>query len=233
MRDAMSFATSYPAIGARRARHPGTACEDGAEAFKTVMTEPLEDLPAVYRELPIYYITNRFTVVGTGHDGPLAALQRGDGLRARVRDRDAAHARQHSPERSRARISSATRSSTISPRATGRRSKCRAGSDPPRARASTAPMCSAPGSSRRTRSAIRQTLKVEVRVNGETRATGDTREMLFSVRGDSRLCLAGRDDSRGRVLRLRHCRQLLRPGDRALSSRAATRSSSPSSGSAS
>ena len=62
-----------------------------------------------------------------------------------------------------------------------------------------------------------QTLKVEVRVNGETRATGDTREMLFSVRGDSRLCVAGRDDSRGRGFRLRHRRQLLRAGDRALS----------------
>jgi Fumarylacetoacetate (FAA) hydrolase family len=30
------------------------------------MKEPLEDLPPVYRKLPIYYITNRFTVVGPG-----------------------------------------------------------------------------------------------------------------------------------------------------------------------
>jgi 2-keto-4-pentenoate hydratase/2-oxohepta-3-ene-1,7-dioic acid hydratase in catechol pathway len=58
MRDAMSFALHIRQIRARRAK--------GAEAFKSVMQEPLEDLPAVYRELPIYYITNRFTVVGTG-----------------------------------------------------------------------------------------------------------------------------------------------------------------------
>ena len=38
----------------------------GRDAFNAVMQEPLDDLPAVYRELPIYYITNRFTVVGPG-----------------------------------------------------------------------------------------------------------------------------------------------------------------------
>ena len=30
------------------------------------MTGPLEDLAAVYRDVPIYYITNRFTVAGPG-----------------------------------------------------------------------------------------------------------------------------------------------------------------------
>ena len=36
----------------------------GLDAFKAVMQEPLEELPSIYRDLPIYYITNRFTVVG-------------------------------------------------------------------------------------------------------------------------------------------------------------------------
>ncbi len=30
------------------------------------MAEPLAELPAVYRDVPIYYLTNRFTVVGPG-----------------------------------------------------------------------------------------------------------------------------------------------------------------------
>ena len=43
--------------------------------------EPLEELASVYREVPIYYITNRFTVRRTGRDRHMAALQPGDGLR--------------------------------------------------------------------------------------------------------------------------------------------------------
>ncbi len=65
MRDAMSFA-----LHIRQAGRGGKAVyamrSGGLEAFNAVMQEPLEDLPAVYRELPIYYITNRLTVVGPG-----------------------------------------------------------------------------------------------------------------------------------------------------------------------
>jgi 2-keto-4-pentenoate hydratase/2-oxohepta-3-ene-1,7-dioic acid hydratase in catechol pathway len=38
----------------------------GPDAFAAAMAEPLEELAAVYRDVPIYYITNRFTVAGPG-----------------------------------------------------------------------------------------------------------------------------------------------------------------------
>jgi 2-keto-4-pentenoate hydratase/2-oxohepta-3-ene-1,7-dioic acid hydratase in catechol pathway len=38
----------------------------GRDAFAAAMAEPLEELAAVYRDVPIYYITNRFTVAGPG-----------------------------------------------------------------------------------------------------------------------------------------------------------------------
>jgi hypothetical protein len=62
MRDAMSFALHIRQSG-RGARAVQALRATGREAFKAVMQEPLDDLPAVYRELPIYYITNRFMVV--------------------------------------------------------------------------------------------------------------------------------------------------------------------------
>src|SRR5208283_769400 len=65
MRDAMSFAL-HIRQSARGSRAFQAYKSKGPEAFKAVTQEPLEDLPPVYRELPIYYITNRFTVVGTG-----------------------------------------------------------------------------------------------------------------------------------------------------------------------
>ena len=169
----------------------------------------------VYRQVPIYYITNRFTVVGTGTTVHWPRYSEVMDYELEI----AIVTRRTRPTFPRAKpppISSAIRSSTISRRATGRRSKCRAGSALRRARASMARMCWAPGSSRPTRLGDPETLKVEVRVNGETRAKGDTRDMLFSFRGDSRLRLAGRDDPCGRSVRLRHRRQLLRAGDRPL-----------------
>ena len=62
-----------------------------------------------------------------------------------------------------------------------------------------------------------QTLTVEVRVNGETRAKGDTRDMLFSF--EEIVAYASQDETihAGEVFRLGHGRQLLRPRDRALS----------------
>ena len=65
MRDAMSFAL-HIRQSARGARAVQALRSRGPEAFKAAIAEPLEDLLAVYRDLPIYYITNRFTVVGPG-----------------------------------------------------------------------------------------------------------------------------------------------------------------------
>lgn len=65
MRDAMSFALHIRQSG-RGARAIQALYSRGRDAFNAVMQEPLDDLPEVYRQLPIYYITNRLTVVGPG-----------------------------------------------------------------------------------------------------------------------------------------------------------------------
>ena len=64
MRDAMSFALHVRQSG-RGARAIQARRANGAEAFNT-MKEPLEDHRRSIGELPIYYITSRFTVVGNG-----------------------------------------------------------------------------------------------------------------------------------------------------------------------
>ena len=65
MRDAMSFATHIRQSGrgmqALLARREG-----GEEAFRAALATPLGELADVYRRMPIYYITNRFTVRGPG-----------------------------------------------------------------------------------------------------------------------------------------------------------------------
>ena len=65
MRDAMSFATHIRQSGrgmqALAARQAG-----GEEAFRAAMQAPLAELAPVYRQMPIFYITNRFTVTGPG-----------------------------------------------------------------------------------------------------------------------------------------------------------------------
>jgi 2-keto-4-pentenoate hydratase/2-oxohepta-3-ene-1,7-dioic acid hydratase in catechol pathway len=65
MRDAMSFAThirqsgrGMQALQARRER--------GEDAFRAALAAPLGELAEVYRTVPIYYITNRFTVGAPG-----------------------------------------------------------------------------------------------------------------------------------------------------------------------
>ena len=63
MRDAMSFAL-HIRQAARGSRALQAMRSGGPGAFAAVMAEPIEELAAVYREVPIYYITNRLTVVG-------------------------------------------------------------------------------------------------------------------------------------------------------------------------
>jgi 2-keto-4-pentenoate hydratase/2-oxohepta-3-ene-1,7-dioic acid hydratase in catechol pathway len=63
MRDGMSYATHIRQSG-RGAKARLAAMTGGDAAFRDVMAEPLDDLPAIYRQVPIYYITNRNTVVG-------------------------------------------------------------------------------------------------------------------------------------------------------------------------
>jgi 2-keto-4-pentenoate hydratase/2-oxohepta-3-ene-1,7-dioic acid hydratase in catechol pathway len=63
MRDGMSYPTHIRQSG-RGSRARLAAIKGGAAAFAAVMAEPLEELPSIYRQMPIYYITNRNSVVG-------------------------------------------------------------------------------------------------------------------------------------------------------------------------
>jgi 2-keto-4-pentenoate hydratase/2-oxohepta-3-ene-1,7-dioic acid hydratase in catechol pathway len=191
MRDAMSFALHILQSG-RGARAIQARRAKGPEAFKAVMQEPLEDLPAVYRELPIYYITNRFTVVGTGttvhwprysevmdYELEVAIVTRR--THANIpRSEAAAHifgftifndfsARDRQAVEMQGRLGPA-------------KGKSFDGSNVLGPWIVTADEIGDP-----------QTLKVEVRVNGETRATGDTREMLFPF--DEILAYASQDET--------------------------------------
>ena len=82
MRDGMSFPTHIRQSprGMRK-----LAVRGDAAALAAIEAEPLAPLAEVYSKLPIYYITNRMVVRGPEQHGALAALQRGHGLRARVR----------------------------------------------------------------------------------------------------------------------------------------------------
>lgn len=65
MRDAMSFSTHIRQSG-RGAQALAARRAGGEAAFRAAMDAPLAELADVYRRLPIYYITNRFTVAGPG-----------------------------------------------------------------------------------------------------------------------------------------------------------------------
>jgi hypothetical protein len=51
---------------ARGARAMKALRTGGSSAFEAAIREPLEDVPAIYREVPIHFFGNRFTVVGPG-----------------------------------------------------------------------------------------------------------------------------------------------------------------------
>ncbi|MCZ0733703.1 fumarylacetoacetate hydrolase family protein [Phreatobacter sp. AB_2022a] len=65
MRDAMSFPLHILQGPRGSARLAALARGDVAEAAR-IAAEPLGELPEVYRQVPIYYITNRFTVGAPG-----------------------------------------------------------------------------------------------------------------------------------------------------------------------
>ncbi len=191
MRDAMSFALHIRQSG-RGARAVQAYRSKGAEAFKAVMREPLEELPAVYRELPIYYITNRFTVVGTGttihwprysqvmdYELEVAIVTRR--TRADIPRNEAGgqifgytifndfSARDRQTVEMQGRLGPAKGKSFDGSNALG-------------------PWIVTPDEL-----GDPQTLEVEVRVNGETRSRGDTREMLFSF--EEILAYASQDET--------------------------------------
>ena len=97
------------------------------------------------------------------------------------------------PARKLARISSAIRSSTIFPPATGRRPKCRGVSVPAKGKSFDGSNAIGPWLVTPDELGDPQTLHVEVRVNGEARARGDTGEMLFSF--EEILAYASQDET--------------------------------------
>ena len=63
MRDAMSFEAHIRQSG-RGARALEALAKGGDEAYRAALAQPTEPLAEVYRQMPIYYITNRMIVVG-------------------------------------------------------------------------------------------------------------------------------------------------------------------------
>ncbi|RBP15518.1 2-keto-4-pentenoate hydratase/2-oxohepta-3-ene-1,7-dioic acid hydratase in catechol pathway [Roseiarcus fermentans] len=178
MRDGMSFAT-HILQSARGARALQALKADGVEAFEAAMAAPLGDLPAVYRRIPIYYITNRQTVVGPGatvrwpryskvmdYELEIAAITKR--TRANI---PAAEASRHIFGYTIFNDFSARDRQTIEMegRLGPAKGKSFDGSNAMGPWIVTADELGDP-----------QTLKVDVKVNGETRSTGDTGAMLFS-----------------------------------------------------
>jgi 2-keto-4-pentenoate hydratase/2-oxohepta-3-ene-1,7-dioic acid hydratase in catechol pathway len=191
MRDAMSFALHIRQSG-RGARAIQAMRVKGADAFKAVMAEPLEDLPAVYRELPIYYITNRFTVAGTGatvhwprysqvmdYELEVAIVTRR--TRANI---PAGEAGAHIFGYTIFNDFSARDRQTI---------EMQGRLGPAKGKSFDGSNVLGPWIVTPDEIGDPQTLKVEVRVNGETRAKGDTREMLFSF--EEILAYASQDET--------------------------------------
>ena len=63
LRDAMAYPL-HIRQAARGARATKALRVGGREAFEAAMAEPLEEAPAIYREIPIHFFGNRLTVVG-------------------------------------------------------------------------------------------------------------------------------------------------------------------------
>ena len=178
MRDAMSFARHIRQSG-RGGKALSALRSGGAEAFMAAMQAPLEDLPSVYRELPIYYITNRLTVVGTGatihwprysqvmdYELEVAIVTRR--TRADIPKGEAA-----------AHIFGYTIFNDFSAR-DRQMVEMQGRLGPAKGKSFDGSNVLGPWIVTPDEIGDPQTLAVEVRVNGETRATGDTKEMLFS-----------------------------------------------------
>src|SRR5271166_3716558 len=178
MRDAMSFSLHIRQSG-RGARAVEARQSGGLEAFRAVMQEPLEELPAVYRDLPIYYITNRFTVVGPGATvkWPRYSKVMDYELEVGVVTR---RTRSNIPAREAgAHIFGYTIFNDFSARdRQGVEMQGRLG--PAKGKSFDGSNALGPWIVTPDELGDPQTLNVEVRVNGETRAKGDTKGMLFS-----------------------------------------------------
>jgi len=178
MRDAMSFAL-HIRQSARGGRAISALSSGGRDAFDAVMKEPLEDLPAVYRKLPIYYITNRFTVVGPGAEvkWPRYSQVMDYELEIGVFTR---RTRSNIPgKEAGAHIFGYTIFNDFSAR-DRQAIEMQGRLGPAKGKSFDGSNAMGPWIVTPDELGDPQTLQVEVRVNGETRSKGDTGQMLFS-----------------------------------------------------
>ena len=178
LRDAMAFPL-HIRQAARGARAMKALRTGGRAAFELAIAEPLEEVPPIYREVPIHFFCNRFTVVGPGaavnwpryskvidYELELGLVTKRTAANIPV-DQASAHifgytifndfsARDRQAIEARGRLGPAKGKSFDGSNAIG-------------------PWLVTPDEVGDPRE-----LRVEVRVNGETRGTGATRDMLFS-----------------------------------------------------
>jgi 2-keto-4-pentenoate hydratase/2-oxohepta-3-ene-1,7-dioic acid hydratase in catechol pathway len=178
MRDAMSFERhirqSPRGMLALEARAAG-----GEAAFRAALEAPLGEMASVYRQLPIYYITNRFTVVGPG--APVLwprysevmdyELEVGIVTRRTRADIPAGEAVSH--------IFGYTIFNDFSAR-DRQRMEMQGRLGPAKGKSFDGSNALGPWIVTPDELGDPETLRVEVRVNGETRARGETSGMLFS-----------------------------------------------------
>jgi Fumarylacetoacetate (FAA) hydrolase family len=215
MRDGMSFAT-HIRQSARGAAAVQAMKIGGEEAFKAAMAAPPGELPAIYTQIKIYYITNRQTVVGpevtvqwprysTVMDYELEVAAITKRTRANIPSSEGAE-----------HIFGYTIFNDFSAR--DRQSLEMQGRlGPAKGKSFDGSNAMGPWIVTADELGDLQTLKVEV--------PGQRRDSLYRLherdavlfRGVHRRRLAGRDDPGRRSVRLRHRRELLRAGDRPLS----------------
>lgn len=191
MRDAMSFALHIRQSG-RGARAVQALRASGREAFDAVMREPLDDLPAVYRELPIYYITNRFTVIGPGAvvKWPRYSEVMDYELEVGVVTR---RSRSNIPAgQVHAHIFGYTIFNDFSAR-DRQTMEMQGRLGPAKGKSFDGSNALGPWIVTPDELGDPQTLRAEVRVNGETRSKGDTSQMLFSF--DEFIAYASQDET--------------------------------------
>jgi 2-keto-4-pentenoate hydratase/2-oxohepta-3-ene-1,7-dioic acid hydratase in catechol pathway len=178
IRDAMSYPLHIQQ-SLRRGHAMAALKREGEAASNAILAKPLDELPSVYRTIPIYYITNRMTVRGHGstvrwprysqqmdYELELAAVTRRS--RANI---PLAEARNH--------IFGYTIFNDFSARdVQGLEMEGRLG--PSKAKSFDGGNVLGPWIVTTDEVQDAQDLKVEVRVNGQVRSRGDTSGMLFS-----------------------------------------------------
>ncbi len=191
MRDAMSFTTHIRQSG--RGMQALAARQEGGEpAFRAAMQAPLGELAAVYRQVPIFYVTNRLTVTGPGatvkwprysevmdYEAEFGIVTRR--TRANIPVREAG-----------AHIFGYTIFNDFSAR-DRQLLEMQGRLGPSKGKSFDGSNALGPYIVTPDEVAHPQALKVAVRINGETRSTGDTSGMLFSF--EEILAYASQDET--------------------------------------